>query len=1525
MKKIIPLIVLFGNFASFSQSISIDTSTYTVPELVNTILINSPCINTSNITWRTGTNFGSTNGIGYFQNTNPNFPMQSGVILSTGNVMNSGGPNSSILADGTPAWTGDAALEQALANAGIIMNSVNATVLEFDFTPISPNFDFDFLFASEEYGNFQCQFSDAFAFLLTNISTGVTTNLAVVPGSTDPISVVTIRDFLYNSSCPSVNPQYFGSFNGGSNAAGSATNFNGQTVVMNATATLIPNQPYKIKLVIADRGDSQADSAIFLSSNSFNIGQEVLGSDLTLANNTAVCANTSATLDSGLDPNTYTFAWKKDGILLPTETGATLIVTQPGTYELTYTNTMFPCQTAPDTIIVEFLSGFSTTDPKDLYKCDTGQSNYTYNLAANTTIINAGMPQPFVVSYHLTANDANSNSNALPNTYASAGNQTIYVRIVSPINGCFVVKPFQLLLTNPAVATDPTDYTECSTDTTSGTAIFNLSTLNAQVLNGLDPNIYGVFYYASVADVLSNSNPLPNFYNVASSTIYPTIRLLDDTTCFNYAIANLIVSQIPLVDTMQEVITCTSYTLPILTNGNYFTQSLGSGTALFAGDVITETQTLFIYNVNTTAPFCENETSFNITIINPDDIPDYSGNYCDGFIIPSTIVGDYFTAAGGGGTLLPAGTLLTTSQTIHFYFESTTAPFCVIEVPSALVISMTQQVPSLPNGFDCTSFELQPLSYGNYYDAPNGTGNLLPVGTAITSSQTVYIYGITGICSSQSSFLVVIGLNFPTDTTACANYQLPPLPVGNYYTGPMGTGSLIPVGTVINTTQTIYVYAQSQSLPNCSDNYNFTVTIILPVIQLPTVTSGCVNYTLPTIPVGNYYTGSGATGTMLNPGDVISNSQTLYIYVTDNSGCFNEINFFVTVYQRPAVDSRSDIDACDSYSLTNLVNGNYYTGPNGTGTMYPGGTVLNTSQQLYIYTIQNGCSAETSFELTIFTITAQTVQDETRCDSYVLPSLIGNNKYYTQPNGPYGTGVQLLPGTAITNTQTIYIFIESGERINCTDESSFVVTIIPTPYVDNVVNVTACNSYTLPVLTVGRYFTQAGGTGTELLPGAIITSDQLLFVYEETGTAINCLDEKSFFITIYNVDELQDVSNCESYTLPSLTNGNYYNGSGGTGGMLAQGSAITSSQTVYIYGTSGFNPSCSDESSFNVTIIGSPVANPIPPSLRTVCDEDGTNDGITSFALLQLDADILGNQTGTEFSVNYFATFADANSNTNPIVSTTASIVYVRVNNSLAPNCYDVKPIQIIVKKLPEPTPIDGIICIDSQTGNVLNSYMMYSGLSAATHTFQWFDATGTLIATSTNYLANAAGTYSLIATNNATGCVSEPVFVVVSPSEPAVIAYTVSEDFSNNQVLTVQATGTGGNYEYQLDNGNFQSSPIFENVASGMHTITVRDLNGCGYTTIDAIVVNYPKFFTPNGDGINETWNIVDLRDQAFSTISIFDRYGKLISIIKPSGNGWNGTYKNQLLPSDDYWFSITYLKEGKSKEFKAHFSLKR
>jgi gliding motility-associated-like protein len=90
--------------------------------------------------------------------------------------------------------------------------------------------------------------------------------------------------------------------------------------------------------------------------------------------------------------------------------------------------------------------------------------------------------------------------------------------------------------------------------------------------------------------------------------------------------------------------------------------------------------------------------------------------------------------------------------------------------------------------------------------------------------------------------------------------------------------------------------------------------------------------------------------------------------------------------------------------------------------------------------------------------------------------------------------------------------------------------------------------------------------------------------------------------------------------------------------------------------------------------------------------------------------------------------------------------------------------------------------------------------------------------------------------------------------------------------------------------------------------------------------VINYPKFFTPNADGYNDTWNIRDLANQPTAVISIYDRFGKLLKQIKPSREGWDGTYNGSAMPSTDYWFIVNYIDENqKNQEFKAHFAMKR
>ncbi len=173
-----------------------------------------------------------------------------------------------------------------------------------------------------------------------------------------------------------------------------------------------------------------------------------------------------------------------------------------------------------------------------------------------------------------------------------------------------------------------------------------------------------------------------------------------------------------------------------------------------------------------------------------------------------------------------------------------------------------------------------------------------------------------------------------------------------------------------------------------------------------------------------------------------------------------------------------------------------------------------------------------------------------------------------------------------------------------------------------------------------------------------------------------------------------------------------------------------------------------------------------------------------------------------------------------------------------------------------------------------------------------------------------------------------QTINVTVLPSNTLVdFTWTVTDAFEENQKITISATTVGGDYLYQLDDGPLQSGNVFEYVSSGLHSVTVMDQTGCSMpiTKSGILVVNYPKYFTPNNDGYNDYWNITELSSQPYAYIRIFDRYGKFLKQISPGGAGWNGTYNGHYLPADDYWFVIHYLENNVVKEFKSHFSLKR
>lgn len=322
----------------------------------------------------------------------------------------------------------------------------------------------------------------------------------------------------------------------------------------------------------------------------------------------------------------------------------------------------------------------------------------------------------------------------------------------------------------------------------------------------------------------------------------------------------------------------------------------------------------------------------------------------------------------------------------------------------------------------------------------------------------------------------------------------------------------------------------------------------------------------------------------------------------------------------------------------------------------------------------------------------------------------------------------------------------------------------------------------------------------------------------------------------------------------------------------------------------------------------------------SICD-DANEDGFTTFTLSEADAQVLEGLPAN-FTVSYYETYENALLQQTFLGATYTNLVaniqtiYARVNEDA--NCYAINQVVLEVISLqeveaeethyyclndfPETITISGGII-----GDDFNNYY-----------YEWSTGEDT-----SEIEVNEQGIYTVLVT--ATNGCSKYRNVTVVPSNIATIESFQIENTSDNNTITILFSGDGI-YEFSLDdvNGFYQASNIFYNVLAGIHTVYVRDIkNNCGIVSKDISVIGFPKFFTPNGDSYNQTWNIKGLSQQfqPNSKIIIFNRFGLVIAELDPLGEGWDGTFNGQLMVPDDYWFMAT-LQNG--RVFSGHFTLK-
>ena len=1601
--------LLFG-LLTYGQQISIDNS-FTEQQLIENNLIQG-CVETSNISSQVNGSVNGFNSFAYFEKAGSDFPFENGIMLSTGNATSGGNTqNNAILNEGGTDWTTDADLESALGISG----TLNATSIEFDFVSVSNQIQFNYILASEEYfGNFPCEYSDGFAFLIRESGTSDPyTNIAIIPGTSTPVNTNTIHDEIIGF-CPASNEQYFEGFNLGD------TNYNGRTTVMTATAAISPNIEYHIKIVIADQTDKNYDSAVFIEGNSFS-------ANVDLGNDIQTCA-TDVTLDGNIENPLAIYSWLLDDVLIPGANQTTLNVTQSGDYtvsiEIPLTNSICVIE---DTVNVVLSSTQSADAISDFQLCDDLSANglELFDLSTKDSEALASVPSSsYIVSYHYTLGNAYTGINAITSPIQNTTSpQTIYVKIEDTVNGCLAFQSFDLIVNPLPVITQPTALILCDDNNSDGVTTIDLSQKDDEITGG-NPDLLVTYHLTqNDADNGNNSIPLPyvnidptetlfvNVTNVntgcSSSTVTLDIEVLDNPSI------NTDPQYLDACDTDHDGFASfdlTSVIADVLqgTTGVNVTFHLTQedadlGVNAIANqnnyqNIISNEQTVYIRVENQTSGCAsitpiELHTNLLLSATNLNDISlcDIGNDGQEEFDlaeIASTIIGDlgiileiditidfYLTENDRDNQINAIDQTLpfqSSSSVITFYLVIT-SPTCqeiedieitinpILEFDPIGLITVCDTDQDGFTGIDLSQFDAEVTNnepdftvryYATQEDAENNSNVLPTVFTNTSNPQTIFtrigenLTGCADINSFQIEVLPAPETITPIDITICDADQ--------------DGVSLINLNNkisevVLDTTNKSITFHNTQADANNNINSILNTTAYSAVtstlfIRIENTITGCLSIenfevivnTLPVINSVSLYKFCEVGDDGL--GEFIFSNQDAEIL---NGQTEKEVFYFETALD--AQNNTNPIDKDNVYVNTsnpqtifvrveNFTDSNCYATssfPIEVGT----NPVFNEPTDIFICDdITNDGSVEFDFNVQIAEIT----QGITEIEEISFHTSVANAENNINPLP--------LNYNNTVNPQQIYVRINNGTI--CESYSSFVLNVIAAPDVNQPQPLVQCDvdydgivTFDLTLsefdildvrqdnieityhVTLEDSFLQTN-TITDPENYTNLTYPQTVYV-RVTNNLSDCFVSVplELFVNLppaynpiasYEVcdndTDTTDLTEINSVILEQTANVllDYYptllDAENQTNVLNSNYNYQTNNDIIFArleFSTTH----CFYIHEFSLLVNPAPIAN--QPNDLISCDDD--YDGFFQFNLSPQNSDVLGGQNPANFTVSYYDDNLLAEEAEGALPNTydafDGQIIYVRVENNSS-GCYSLTQFRTIVNPKPIVEIEDQVVCLNNLP------------LLVSANTNQ----TGDIYLWSTNEITpeieiTEIGTYSVTVTSPF-GCETTRVFNV-SESETATIEITETVDFSDPNNIIVTISGIG-NYLYQLDDDEPQISNVFLNVSLGYHTLRIIDLNGCAEVTKEIVVIDAPKFMTPNNDGYFDTWHITGVETLPGTIIYIYDRYGKLLKQLTSSSEGWNGRYNGNLMPASDYWFLAKVRKGSIAFEVKGHFSIR-
>jgi len=626
------------------------------------------------------------------------------------------------------------------------------------------------------------------------------------------------------------------------------------------------------------------------------------------------------------------------------------------------------------------------------------------------------------------------------------------------------------------------------------------------------------------------------------------------------------------------------------------------------------------------------------------------------------------------------------------------------------------------------------------------------------------------------------------------------------------------------------------------------------------------------------------------------------------------------------VTSNSPVCINDTIALTASGGSNYsWTGPNGFTSTLQNPTILNASilnagEYFCTITGTGGCDDTLSVVVAVGDTVAPVL------DVANLPTITGTCNTLTIPT-PTATDACMGVITATTTSPLVYTLegtytivwnYDDGNGNSASQNQTVIISVQPLPVTNTTVTYCIQENKTLADITITgqniKWYDNV--TGGNLLPDTTLLVDGITYHASQTisgcesaripvtATIQNTFGPTGFAVQYFCVAQASTLADF----VVTGTDVVFYDSQFG-GSVLPMNTPLVDDMGYWASQTLN---GC--ESSLRTPFI-SDIINNLPANdyAKNVCDN--LNDAREKVDLSDYNEDIIAASSGYSFS--YYTDFAAAD---NEIVSNEITdfgdyelqlgenIIYVRVENTTL--CYKVVALQLTL--------------IATPIFKMLDTYEICEGFSktitadAGFYTYTW--STGEL---SQSITVTEPGTYGVTVTeyHGDVICGTTKSITVVASNKATITSIATSDWTADENMLTVFVTGLG-DYEYSLDGEHYQSSNQFTGLENGEYVVYVKDINGCGVVFDDVYLLMYPKFFTPNADGYNDSWGIKFYKNEPNMMVRIFDRYGKFIKQLTDTDPLWDGTHNGQIQSATDYWFTVT---RENGKEHTGHFSLKK